>query len=409
MTKQTTGKVEGRAGVRWRITKQGKKTYEARWRDASGTLQSKGGFPTAKSAAEFREDLQSEMRKGWSGNVAAQRRTWGEVSEQWLGVKESRGTKRRTVEGYRRILRQHYEPWNNRRIGSISPTDVTELIDGLRKTSGEPLGHLTVHNVFNVASSVFDFAVRHNVMTNNPARVVREDLPKRAPAMEDAKERVRFLTAHEVNHLAEAVQTAGLAADKRKGIRPDELKAEGDALMIRFMAWTGLRRGEIAGLRLRHLNSLRNTVRVEETVVRSKDAGWVVETPKTKRSRRTVPVPPTLVQQVLDFTQRKGSAPDDYVWGRGDQPRDLASFYRRRFAPATKAAGLAPMRMHDLRHTYASLLAHLGHKPLEVSTWMGHANIAFTLQTYTHLFDDEQQETERSARLDAAFLGAKLS
>lgn len=189
--------------------------------------------------------------------------------------------------------------------------------------------------------------------------------------MDDAKERVRFLTAAEVNVLAEAMRIAGLAADKRKGIRPDELKAEGDAIMIRFMAWTGLRRGEIAGLRVRHLNPLRDTVRVEETVVRSKNAGWVVETPKTQRSRRTVPVPPTLMQQVLDFTQRKGSGPEDYVWGRGSQPRDLARFYRRRFTPAARAAGLAPMRIHDLRHTYASLMSHQGHRMVEISKWMG--------------------------------------
>ncbi len=404
MTDKKTGTVKGRTGVRWRVSKQGTKTYEARWRDSSGKLQSKGGFPTAKAAAEFREDVQSEMRKGWNGDVAAQRRTWDEVAADWLAVKESRGTKRRTVEGYRRILRQHYAPWNGRRIGTISPADVTKLVQGFKSIDGEPLAVLTVHNVFNVASSVFDFAIRHNVMTNNPARVVREDLPKRAPAMDDAKERVRFLTAQEVNVLAEAVQVAGLAADKRKGIRPDELKAEGDAIMIRFMAWTGLRRGEIAGLRVRHLNPLRNTVRVEETVVRSKDAGWVVETPKTQRSRRTVPVPPTLMRQVLDFTQRKGSGPEDYVWGRGSQPRDLASFYRRRFTPAARAAGLAPMRIHDLRHTYASLMSHQGHRMVEISKWMGHANVAFTAQTYTHLFEDAESEAERSARLDAAFL-----
>ncbi|WP_269305315.1 tyrosine-type recombinase/integrase [Aeromicrobium sp. HA] len=401
-----SGRVPNRPGVRWRLTGNGAKTYEARWHDSLGKLQSKSGFNTAKAASEFREDMMSEMRKGWSGDLAAQRRTWKEVSEQWLSVKTSSGTKSRTIDGYRRILHQHYSTWDNRKMGSLTPADVTTLISRARKANGQELGDLTKHNIFNVASAVFDFALRHRIIASNPARVVREDLPKRAPAMEDAKERVRFLTPPEVNRLAEAVRSAGLAADRRKGIRPDELKAEGDALMIQFLAWTGLRRGEAGGLRLVHLDPLRNVVRVQETVVRQKDVGWIVGTPKTKRSRRSVPVPPTLMKSIIEWCQRKGTGPEDYIWGRGDQPRDMASFHRRRFTPATKAAGLNPMRIHDLRHTYASLMAHLGHRPLEVSTWMGHSNISFTLQTYTHLFEDHEQDVARSEKLDAAYLSS---
>ena len=408
MTKQMTGKVEGRTGVRWRITKQGSKTYEARWRDASGKLQSKGGFPTAKSAAEFREDAMSEMRKGWSGDITAQRKTWADVSTQWLRVKESSGIKPRTVEGYERILRQHFSKWDARKIGSLMPEDVTELVGDLRTANRErELSPLTKHNIFTVASSVFDFALRHRMVTSNPARVVREDLPKRADAMHEAKERARFLIPMEVNRLAAAIQVAGVAADKRKGVRVDDLKSEGDALMIKFIAWTGLRRGEVGGLRLRHLDPLRNVVRVEETVTRTRAAGWTVGTPKTKRSRRTVPVPPTLMRELINWTQRKGVAPEDYIWGYGARPRDMANFHRRRFVPAAKAAGLAPMRIHDLRHSYASLMAHLGHRPEQVSAWMGHASVAFTLDRYTHLWQSDEVDADRSAKLDAAFLDAQ--
>ena len=396
-------------GVRWRLREDGERSYEARWRDKSGRLQSMSGFPNAKAASEYRADMKSEMRKGWSGDVAAQRKTWSEVVDQWLRVKQAGDTKQRTIDGYRRILRQHFSEWDNHKIGAIMPEDVTELMNNLT-TSADPsrsLSTLTKHNIFNVASGIFDFALRHRMITSNPARLVREDLPKRAPAMQRAKDRVRFLTVGEVNRLAEAVRVAGIDADKRKGIKADELKAEGDALMIKFIAWSGLRRGEIGGLRLRHLDPLRSTVRVEETVTRTKDEGWVVGTPKTERSRRIVPIPPTLMKQVIEFAQAKGTAPEDYIWGRGPQPRDMASFYRRRFIPATKKAGLAPTRIHDLRHTYASLMAHLGHKPQEVSAWMGHSNIAFTLQVYTHLFESEEQEAQRSARLDEAFRDAQ--
>jgi integrase len=74
------------------------------------------------------------------------------------------------------------------------------------------------------------------------------------------------------------------------------------------------------------------------------------------------------------------------------------------FRPAAARAGLPTLRIHDLRHTFASLKAAQGYSAREVSAWMGHGSVSFTLDTYTHLFpvDDDFRD-----RLDADFLAAE--
>ncbi len=386
-------------GVRWRETSKGK-VYEARWRDADGRSQGKSGFVSAKDAADYLHDKREQLRKGNYVSPTMERTNWRTVADSWLTAKQAQGRKPRTLQGYERVLKQHFSRWDNRPIGRLTPEDVTALLGRLHRAG---LGTQTRHNVFNVASSVFDYAERHRMITSNPARVVREDLPSRAAALQDAKERVVFLNPTQITRLADAVRETAVAADKRKGVRVNELAADGDALPVRFAAWSGLRSGEIAGLRLRAVDELRSEVRVEEAVTRHKDAGLVAGTPKTKRSRRRVPLPPALVKELLDYANRCGLGHDDYVFG-GKTPRDMSNYYRRRFLPAAKKAGLQGVRMHDLRHTFASLMAHHGHKGHEVSAWMGHSSVSFTLDFYTHLFHDETAHAARAAKLDAAYL-----
>lgn len=388
-------------GVRWRETTRGK-VYEARWRDAAGKSHGKSGFLTAKEAADHLHTERERMRLGGDGNPAGARTKWSQVASGWLESRRSKGCKPRTLEGYERILRQHFGVWDNRPIGKLTPSDVGELLGRLDRAG---LNTQTRHNVFNVASSVFDYAARNQLIMRNPARPMREDLPSRAESLRAAKDRVQFLSPTQVNRLADAVREASLDADKRRGVKPTERRADADALLVRFAAWSGLRRGELAALRLRHLDPLRSEVRVDESV--SKVAGeLLMGTAKTTRSRRSVPLPPALVAEVLRHAQADGLRPEDFLWGHSGKPRDMANFYRRRFQPASKRAGLPGVRMHDLRHTFASLMAHHGHKAQEVSAWMGHSSVSFTLDVYTHLFRDDEADARRSAALDAAYLAA---
>lgn len=391
----------GRAGVRWRKLDDGSKVYEARWREPremGGKLRSKSGFMSAKAAADHRTEQMENLRKGNYITPDRQRTTWQAVAEEWQESKVAAGCKPRTQQSNERILNRWYSKWNSRPISSIKTADVDAVLSALAKAG---LATQTRHNVFNVASGVLGYAEDLEYIHTNPARKARKRLPSRETALRSAKKRVRFLTAEEVGRLAEAVHEVTAAAEAHKGFRADEQQADGDSLMVRFMAWSGLRRGEVAALQVKDLDPLRFTVRVERSAQWIKGE-FVIGPPKSERGIRTVPLAPTLMTMLVDYVASRNLQPEDYLFG-GATPRRLDNFYRRRFQPACRSAKLGKVRIHDLRHTFASLMAHHGHKVGEVSEWIGHSKTSTTLDVYTHLFKDDEQHAQRAAALDLAF------
>jgi integrase len=124
-----------------------------------------------------------------------------------------------------------------------------------------------------------------------------------------------------------------------------------------------------------------------------------------RRSRRTVPIPPALARELAAHIAARRLRPDDRVFAdpNGGLLRH-ERFYRCHWRPARKALGLPALRFHDLRHTYASLMHAQGRSMLEVSRWMGHSTYQLTADTYSHLWDGEDETL--SGALDAAYLGA---
>lgn len=345
--------------------------YEARYRDTAGALRGRT-FRSEKEAKAFLEEVLVQVRRGEYVRPEDARRSWATVSRAWH-VSKSRKVKPQTAHGYDRILKSWLARWDGIAIGDLSTEHVDALLADM-DAAGKATQ--TVHNVFTVAQSVFDFAMKRNLRSTNPCRSLREELPSRA----QRDYQPRFLTTTEVNTLA------------------SHLSPPHDLLVL-LDAWSGLRFGEIAGLRVRHVNVLRANVRVEETYSERFGQG----SPKSKRGTRTVPIPPTLARRVADHIATNGLTPDAYLFGSGG-PLRRSNFYARVFQPATREAHLTGLRFHDLRHTFASLKAAQGYSAREVSAWMGHGSVAFTLDTYTHLFpvDDDLRD-----RLDADFLAAE--
>lgn len=169
---------------------------------------------------------------------------------------------------------------------------------------------------------------------------------------------------------------------------------------MNFAAWSGLRAGEVGGLRVGRVNVLRNEVTVAETVVRLR--GCLVQgEPKSRRSHRTVPIPATLMAALADHIAAGGLGPADYVF-----PDELGGplrherFYRQHYRPAVAAVGRPDATFHALRHTYATLMApHIA--MLELSRRMGHQSYAMTADIYSHLY--ETPDAAKAAALDAAY------
>ncbi|QEO08804.1 tyrosine-type recombinase/integrase [Protaetiibacter larvae] len=355
--------------------------WECRWREPGGTFKQRT-FPTEETAREFVVELKIERRdNGTTTHMSRLGKKFQDVADASMAASAHR-LKPKTLRGYEDAYRLHIFPtFGQRRINTITSMDVEKWMSEMqRKTSlqtGRPYAAASVRGAFVALTKVFSYAVKHRLIPANPCAPV---------------ERPR-LHPHDMVFLAPD-EVAAVASEL------DALPPYG--LLVRVAAYSGLRAGELAALRIRDVNFLRGHVEVRRTVARGKD-GWTFGTPKSARSTRDVPLPRSVLEELRAYLaqhphrtdpqaalwpgRRKGGygetrAPLDY-----DRQINVGSVYRNHFAPALARLGIQPARWHDLRHFYASACAAQGIDIRKVSRWMGHANINTTDSIYTHLFN----------------------
>jgi integrase len=175
--------------------------------------------------------------------------------------------------------------------------------------------------------------------------------------------------------------------------------------VVRFLAYTGLRWGEMAALRVQDFDMLRRRVNVSRSVTES--GGLVWSTPKTWE-RRSVPFPVALADELAALMVGKGR--DDLVFtDLRDGVLRVSNYRKRVFSPAVakcrKADDTFPaITPHDLRHTAASLAVSAGANVKAVQRMLGHAKASMTLDVYADLFDEDLDGV--ADRLDAAIRSA---
>lgn len=367
--------------------------YEVHWRDHGRKRQMTcKSLPAAEREMHRIED---ELSSGVSTEYRTQRRTVAEVVEASIAASAPR-LKPRSTDGARSVARKHITPvFGARRVSSLRASDVELWVGRLARD----LSSGTVRNIYNVLNKAMKYALRHEWIANNPCTGV--ELPKAHGEVVDERQ---FLTPAQVSAVASAL----------------EAKEPHFGLIVRMAAYTGLRAGELAALRVRDINMLHRVVEVRRTVSRRAGHGWTVTAPKSKRSARDVPLTRSLAEELREWLSAHPNAtdPDAPLWpgsrntGRGGEvdwsrPFDIGNLRKRYFKPAVRSGALAPagispaLRWHDLRHTYASIMAAAGRDVRLVSQWLGHESISTTEKTYVHLF-----RIDHSSEMDAveAFL-----
>lgn len=180
--------------------------------------------------------------------------------------------------------------------------------------------------------------------------------------------------------------------------------AESDRLYALYVLaiTTGMRQGELFALHWQDVDLNAKRVVVKHTLSEVRGKLWLAE-PKTAKSRRTVQLTQTAVDALHEHRKRmlaEGHAGNDLVFCNQEGGLMRKSNVRRRsFEPLLKAAGLPRIRFHDLRHTAATLLLGQGTHPKLVQEQLGHANIAITLDTYSHVLPSMHHEA--AAKMDA--------
>lgn len=155
-----------------------------------------------------------------------------------------------------------------------------------------------------------------------------------------------------------------------------------------FLYLTGVRRGEALALTWKDIDLKAGTVRINKSLtIKQQGGGWKITQPKTESSIRTIGMPSVLTDRLKSFRKRREH--NAFVFGNGDHPI-LTEAIRRHLLACAKAAGLPEIRLHDLRHSHASMLISAGVPITAVSKRLGHSNIEQTLSTYSHMMPSDE-------------------
>jgi integrase len=344
-------------------TRNGRRRWYMRYRDPSGKQRTKT-FDRKIDAERYLTTVESSKLTGTYIDPAAARLTVGVWSRRWLEGQTH--LKPSTRERYAGILRAHIEPrWGTTRLADISHSAIQGWISELAAKRSAA----TTRKVHRVLSLVLAAAVKDDRLVRNPAAGI--SLPR-----VNAKERM-YLSHEEVHRLAEACGSY--------------------RLIVLFLAYTGVRFGEMAALRVRRLDLMRRRAIIAEsvTLVRGVQT-W--GTPKG-HERREVPVPRFLVDELVVHVA--GRDPHALVFSGVKGGALRAQVFQRAVLTETASAlGLGGLHPHALRHTAASLAIASGANIKVVQQMLGHKSATMTLDLYGHLFPDQLDEV--ADRMDAA-------
>jgi integrase len=216
----------------------------------------------------------------------------------------------------------------------------------------------TIHNQL---SAIMNFAVKYYGLPKNPASQCGSMGKKHADTMQ-------FWTLDEFNQLIVAV---------------DDLTAW-TAFYLLF--YSGMREGEFLALTLSDFDFTANTVSITKNYAQVHGMELIKE-PKTPKSKRTVTIPKPVMDMVREYADRI------YDYNVNDRlfPINKNKLYSY-MVKYTKLSGVKKIRVHDIRHSHASMLIELGVAPLAISERLGHEDIQTTLNTYSHLYPNKQNE-----------------
>ncbi len=331
-----------------------------------------------KSQAEVKEKLKKALADSQRVDLAKQGKytvgTWMDAWFENVAKIKVRPSSHQTYRGY---IDNHIKP----NIGKIPLEKLTtmELQKFYRKllTKGrverieskdllKGLSAKTVRNINQVISSAMDFAIAQKIISENPCKAVA--LPK--------------IEHKEMQTIPAEQLQAFLEEAKRSSVYE----------MYYIELATGLRRGELLGLKWQDIDWKNGIIKVRRQVARVD--GQIVEAPlKTKNSYRAVTISP---QAVEVLKQQKAKTNDQYVFpspnGGPISPDSVNNMLKR----VLERAGIPKVRFHDLRHTFATLALQNGVDIKTVSGMLGHFSAGFTLDTYAHVTTAAQKEAAQA-------------
>ena len=285
---------------------------------------------------------------------------FSEFAERWVSEVVARKNRAGTVKHRRLLLKNHVNPYlGKRRLADIDRRQIEDMHHGISQQYP-----VAANRAVSVCSAIFSTAMRWGMLERNPAADIDRN-------MEEGRE--RFLTPEEL---------------ARHHPAHDASPAQDSADVVRLLVLTGARVGEVMAMRWEQLDL---------------DLGvWTKPAATTKQNKtHRVPISPMAV--TLLTRRREGAKKRQVEWvfpGRDSETGHMTTI-RTFWAAVCRRAGIKGVRIHDLRHTFASLLVSSGESLAVVGALLGHTQ-AKTTSRYAHLLDDPlRRATERVAQIAA--------
>jgi integrase len=353
----------GKTGTRWLVD----------YYDSNG----KRRFITCQSQREAKDkeaELRSRRAKG--DIIVPSKMTFGELADGWV---ERKGLKPSTARAWVSCLNRHLLPvFGKKKIQGVTRAEIKVFASNMRKNG---LSHSTTKNILTILRLLLEDAVEQNLLLHNPCSKLK--VPK------IAADHSSPVSGEESNFspLSETETQLFTKTTRKLYPTPSPLGA-----LFTLAVFSGLRRGELMGLTWGdlQLDSVRPTLRVQRSWDRKE--GFI--TPKSPNACREVPVLPEALKTLKEWRlASKNKANDSRVF-----PVDPDGF-RSQFKRVLRKVKLRDIRFHDLRGTYASILANRNVPPKVLQRIMGHANFAITMDVYAKFTRDD------TAILDTALVG----
>lgn len=340
---------------------------------------------TAATRAEVAKKLGAAIKARNDGLPAPNdRQTFGQFVERWLAA-VAPSLRPKTHYNYAQLLRGHAVPLIGKTpLTKLRPTDLSRVYDERRKTGAAPASVLHLHRAI---FRCLRYAERWGDVVRNVAALV--DAPK------VRRREMPSLNAEEARRLL----------DVAKGDRLE-------AFLVVALS-TGMRSGELLGLQWKGIDLERGRISVVASLQPNSAHELILMEPKTPRSRRNIDIEPRVAaalrrHKAAQEMERRVAGESwveyDLVFTTpGGAPIDGRHLIRAWFRPLLVKAGLPPIRIHDLRHSYASIALARGLHPKVVQEALGHSTIAVTLDLYSHVVPSLQREAAKE--MGAALFG----
>ena len=302
------------------------------------------------------------------------RMTLGEWLDKWLDEYMIFTIRESTLDSYRAMVKNQVKPFiGGKQISSLTTADIQKFYNKIKKEGrvrphpihGKALADSMVRGVHMMLHEALDAAVKERLIAKNPTNgttVPKCNYPEK-----------QILGDNQLETFLEAIKGHEYWCD-----------------FFYVEVMTGLRRGEICGLKWQDINFEENKLQVKRSVAVKKGGGVSIGETKTETGVRSIQMPPSVAELLKS---KKQTAITEWVFPHflhPEQPISPASAYRK-LKVILKNAELPLIRFHDLRHTFATHATQGGVDPKTLAGILGHTNASFTLDTYAHVTSDMQK------------------